>query len=232
MIDNNEIKELLKNLKRREKRALKHQEELKAKHGDVKCHKPYKPKDSNQEDETYEPDWNYWAGYDMGTVSGRLMTYSNIIEKLENIIEGDDIEMDNIIKAIDKETGKWVYGQRLNTSSGIFIVDSYQISSDKKELVSNIIEIDPETICEYAYATDKFGKKIYKNDIVVSDLGDKFVVVFNSLNGFNLQNIKNITNVNELIKINPKIATHIFNLEKSDKNLTDLSVNDLNEMTK
>ena len=75
-----------------------------------------------------------------------------------------------LFKAKRKDNGKWVEGSLISTENN----SGFILQSRTKAFVpkgtntfcsSNCYEIDPDTICQYTGLTDKYGKKIWENDI-------------------------------------------------------------------
>ena len=78
-----------------------------------------------------------------------------------------------LFKAKRKDNGEWVEGlPGYDINGKITEIEVY-----KKVFDCRIYEIDPNTLCQFTGLTDKNGKKIWENDVVIYD---KFVgyVVF------------------------------------------------------
>ena len=76
-----------------------------------------------------------------------------------------------LFKAKRKDNGKWVKG---------FYYETYwknYILFGMADGVPNMIEVFPETLCQYTGMTDKNGDKIWENDIVEAD-GIKGIIKF------------------------------------------------------
>lgn len=78
-----------------------------------------------------------------------------------------------LFKAKRKDNGKWFegyYQKRYdllgNEEYLIFHADSYT--------VWEYTEIDPETLCQFTGLTDKNGKKIWENDILMAHLDESY----------------------------------------------------------
>lgn len=73
---------------------------------------------------------------------------------------------ENLFKAKRKDNGEWVEGQ--------YVYITNPLTEDGKPIKhlicngTNIFNylIDPDTLCQYTGLTDKYGKKIWENDIV------------------------------------------------------------------
>lgn len=83
---------------------------------------------------------------------------------------------ENLFKAKRKDNGEWVEGQ--------YVYITNPLTEDGKPIKhlicngTNIFNylIDPDTLCQYTGLTDKYGKKIWENDILRNEKGDIGVV--------------------------------------------------------
>ena len=72
-------------------------------------------------------------------------------------------------KAKRKDDGKWVEGYYYKMWENHYVL--WGMNNDKPDM----IEIDPETLCQYTGMTDKDGDKIWENDIAKCD--DELVTI-------------------------------------------------------
>lgn len=72
-----------------------------------------------------------------------------------------------LFKGKIKETNDWIYGNLVTelSTGRTFICDLDYFTEDTK-LSDVLLEVIPETICEYTGKNDNNGKKIFENDII------------------------------------------------------------------
>ena len=81
-----------------------------------------------------------------------------------------------LFKAKRVDNGKWVEGYYTECNGKTFIGINISIYSDIFEVFCTPLirwfEVDPETLCQFTGLCDKYGNKIWENDIVktVSDI--------------------------------------------------------------
>ena len=75
-----------------------------------------------------------------------------------------------LFKAKRKDNGKWVYGCYAESKGKTFIGIDISISIDEFEVfctpIIRWIEVDPETLCQFTGRCDRYGNKIWENDIL------------------------------------------------------------------
>ena len=70
-----------------------------------------------------------------------------------------------LFKAKRKDNGKWVEGYYYKMWENHYIL--WGMNNDKRDM----IEVVPETLCQYTGMNDENGNKIFENDIVIYDGG-------------------------------------------------------------
>jgi uncharacterized phage protein (TIGR01671 family) len=78
-------------------------------------------------------------------------------------------------RGINKETGKWIYGDLLRNDAGDFAVMQPFGINRYNECSDN--EIYPETLCQFTGMVDGGGNKIYENDILREKKTGKVVLI-------------------------------------------------------
>lgn len=61
-------------------------------------------------------------------------------------------------------TGEWVYGGYYNWGDKPYIIQ--KDVWDKSYFMAHMIEVDPKTVNQFAFITDRNGKEMYENDII------------------------------------------------------------------
>lgn len=96
----------------------------------------------------------------------------------------------------DKFKDGYVYGQLIECKNKSFICISL-VGANNRTLVNNtiatMVEVIPESICEYTGVQDKNKVKIFENDYVSTEYGRIYKVVrlhSHGYNSFNLNHIK------------------------------------------
>lgn len=128
-----------------------------------------------------------------------------------------------LFKAKRKDNGEWIEGGYAEHGGKVFIVtwvryipdirdwDTAEYYESHSHYNSALIEVIPETVCQYTGLTDKGGKKIWEGDIVqeypfraVVRFGEFESLVLKNI-GFNLEWINRIYYRQDLIYWTDKI---------------------------
>lgn len=84
-----------------------------------------------------------------------------------------------LFKAKRKDSSKWVEGYFAIICEKTVIIEKesekyYSIDDEKNSRGNRIIEIIPETLCQFTGLCDKNGKKIWENDILMAHLDESY----------------------------------------------------------
>lgn len=95
-----------------------------------------------------------------------------------------------LFKAKKTDNGEWVEGNLITNEKNENQKYIGYIFDERNEVIEDfdIVEVVPDTLCQYTGLTDKNGKKIWENDIVllreeIQDYEWKAVVKFGNPNG-------------------------------------------------
>lgn len=87
-----------------------------------------------------------------------------------------------LFKAKSIQTGEWIEGYFAIICEKTVIIEKesekyYSIDDEKNSRGNRIIEINPETLCQFTGLTDKNGKRILENDIVEHHFGKRYAPI-------------------------------------------------------
>ena len=83
-----------------------------------------------------------------------------------------------LFKAKRKDNDKWVEGYYTTRNDKTFIGIDMSIGIDMFEIfctpVISWLEVDPKTLCQFIGLTDKNGKRIWENDVLMAHLDESY----------------------------------------------------------
>lgn len=87
-----------------------------------------------------------------------------------------------LFKAKRKDDAKWVEGYFAIICEKTVIIEKesekyYSIDDEKNSRGNRIIEIDPETLCQFTGLCDRYRNKIWENDIIKYHFGEIYAPI-------------------------------------------------------
>lgn len=87
-----------------------------------------------------------------------------------------------LFKAKSVQTGEWIEGYFAIICEKTVIIEKesekyYSIDDEKNSRGNRIIEINPETLCQFTGLFDRYGNKIWENDIIKYHFGEIYAPI-------------------------------------------------------
>lgn len=103
-----------------------------------------------------------------------------------------------LYKAKADYNDKWVFGFYLE-------VDGVSYILPERKPINEIVQVNPETVCQSSGKKDKHGKEIFEFDFVTDENADEYMVIYN---GFHCAFILN--------GLTPCVMTQSFRMDEVD----------------